>query len=228
MNKFKLASFCIFCFVLFLLTSAVQRIYSHHTPGDGESPHPDISLSNSAYRKCGMGSAHVNVNLESVSLGKVGWTYDGKAWADSGGSNPKMGENGNGVKLYCALVEGSTTYTFNLLFNPGVQTIEVAGVGSVTTPNYDAGGSKTVTKKSVLIADDKKMNLSDSDWWPDFCYYGQNEIAYAAGNFMGQDSTDSGGCQAIYVPIFNRFGVAIGSAYCHGNTSVANAMVFRR
>ena len=40
--------------------------------------------------------------------------------------------------------------------------------------------------------------------------------------------TDNGSCQAIYVPIFNRLGMAFGSAYCQGNTSVSNAMVFRR
>ncbi len=201
MNMFKLTSFFIFCVVFLLLLGTMQQIHSHHTPGDGNNPHPDISLSNSAQRQCGTGSAHVNVSLESVSLGKAGWTYDGKAWADSGGSNPKLGEGGNGVKLYCSLVESTSTYTLN-----GVK----------------------VTKKSVAIDDDKMMNLSDNDWWPDFCYQGEKEIAYASGHFKGHDSEDSGSCQAIYIPIFNRLGFAIGSAYCTGDTDVANVMIFRR
>ena len=107
MNRFKLTSFFIFCVVFFLVTGTMQLIHSHHTPGDGSTPHPDVTLSNEARRECGTGLAKVKVSLESVSLGDPGYKYEGLAWADSGGSNPKMGEDGNGVKLYMRLVEGT-------------------------------------------------------------------------------------------------------------------------
>ena len=226
MNLLKNTAIIGLLFVVLCFTGG--ELHSHHTVANGQLPHPDVHVGNSAYAGHYHSSATVAPYVEGVELGIHDNSYEcyGKIEVDDLGVIISGSHRKKAPKLFAIIKKTSKKHKLSIKLSPGQTSVELPGIGKVSTStgasatflgNVDTGYTVEWTaEKMKLNPKFKKLKGLALHWT---VYVGDKFTGWAYGSAWGRNTNDTKECKATCIMRRGWLGIPYGSARCEGNTN---------
>ncbi|MYF55310.1 hypothetical protein F4225_06015 [Candidatus Poribacteria bacterium] len=219
---------CLLCFVIILIRGE-QQARSHHTVGNGQMPHPDVHVNNSASSNVNYSSATVAPSVEGIELGIHDDRYECYGMVEVDHKDRLISGEDGAPKLFAILKATTKNHTVSVELKRGVSEIEIAGIGKVKQSTPSSGATflgeiepgytvEWSTTKLKLDPDFKKLKDWTMHWWP---RSGDMYFGTAYGSASGRNTSQTRECRAVCT--IRSYGpITYGKAKCTGNEDASN------